>query len=33
MYLEENLKLRPEDMSDKSVALDELAEMHQQVCI
>lgn len=32
MYLEENLKLRPEDLSDKAVALDELEEMHQQVC-
>ncbi|XP_048324435.2 E3 ubiquitin-protein ligase listerin [Ziziphus jujuba] len=31
IYLEENLKLRPEDLSDKAVALDELEEMHQQV--
>lgn len=31
MYLEENLKLTPENMSDKAVALDELKEMHQQV--
>lgn len=31
MYLEENLKLTPESMSDKAVALDELQEMHQQV--
>jgi hypothetical protein len=33
MYLEENLKLTPENMSDKSVASDELKEMHQQVNI
>lgn len=33
MYLEENLKLTPQSMSDKAVALDELQEMHQQVCI
>ncbi|KAI3781450.1 hypothetical protein L2E82_11465 [Cichorium intybus] len=31
MYLEENLKLTPQSMSDKAVALDELQEMHQQV--
>lgn len=31
MYLEENLKLTPQNMSDKAVALDELKEMHQQV--
>ncbi|XP_059429493.1 E3 ubiquitin-protein ligase listerin [Corylus avellana] len=31
MYLEENLKLSPENMSDKAVASDELKEMHQQV--
>ncbi|KAJ4827656.1 hypothetical protein Tsubulata_040241 [Turnera subulata] len=31
VYLEENLKLKPESMSDKEVALDELEEMHQQV--
>ncbi|KAJ0075996.1 hypothetical protein Patl1_35096 [Pistacia atlantica] len=31
MYLEENLKLTPQDLSDKAVALDELEEMHQQV--
>jgi Na+/phosphate symporter len=33
MYLEENLKLTPENMSDKAVASDELKEMHQQVNI
>ena len=33
MYLEENLKLTPEHMSDKAVALDELKEMHQRVNI
>ena len=33
MYLEENLKLTPQNMSDKAVALDELKEMHQQVTI
>ena len=32
MYLEENLKLTPQNLSDKAVALDELQEMHQQVC-
>ncbi|MBA0730942.1 hypothetical protein Golax_022593 [Gossypium laxum] len=31
MYLEENLKLTPQNLSDKTVALDELQEMHQQV--
>ncbi|XVF20393.1 hypothetical protein REPUB_Repub11eG0194700 [Reevesia pubescens] len=31
MYLEENLKLTPQNLSDKAVALDELQEMHQQV--
>lgn len=31
MYLEENLKLTPKDMSDKATALDELEEMHKQV--
>lgn len=31
MYLEENLKLTPQNMSEKAAALDELAEMHQQV--
>nr|XP_043619247.1 E3 ubiquitin-protein ligase listerin [Erigeron canadensis] len=31
VYLGENLKLTPESMSDKAVALDELQEMHQQV--
>lgn len=31
MYLEENLKLTPQSLSDKAVALDELQEMHQQV--
>lgn len=30
-YLEENLKLTPQDLSDKAVAMDELEEMHQQV--
>lgn len=33
MYLDENLKLTPQSMSDKVTALDELEEMHQQVCI
>ena len=33
MYLEEYLKLTPEHMSDKAVALDELKEMHQRVSI
>lgn len=33
MYLEENLKLTPENMSDKAVASDELKEMHLQVNI
>lgn len=31
IYLEENLKLTPQSLSDKAVALDELGEMHQQV--
>jgi hypothetical protein len=31
MYLEENLKLTPESLSDKAVAKDELEEMYQQV--
>ncbi|XP_076904678.1 E3 ubiquitin-protein ligase listerin-like [Bidens hawaiensis] len=31
MYLGDNLKLTPQSMSDKAVALDELQEMHQQV--
>ncbi|GAV58652.1 zf-RING_2 domain-containing protein [Cephalotus follicularis] len=31
MYLEENLRLTPQILSDKAVALDELGEMHQQV--
>ncbi|XP_071696870.1 E3 ubiquitin-protein ligase listerin [Rutidosis leptorrhynchoides] len=31
LYLEENLKLTPQSMSDKAVAADELEEMHQQV--
>ncbi|XP_052185068.1 E3 ubiquitin-protein ligase listerin isoform X2 [Diospyros lotus] len=31
MYLEENLNLTPQSMSDKATALDELQEMHQQV--
>ncbi|XP_022730534.1 LOW QUALITY PROTEIN: E3 ubiquitin-protein ligase listerin [Durio zibethinus] len=31
IYLEENLKLTPQNLSDKAVALDELQEMHQQV--
>ncbi|XP_024158804.1 E3 ubiquitin-protein ligase listerin isoform X2 [Rosa chinensis] len=31
IYLEENLRLTPQNMSDKGTALDELQEMHQQV--
>ncbi|GAU13221.1 hypothetical protein TSUD_245910 [Trifolium subterraneum] len=31
MYLEENLKLMPQSLSDKAVAKDELEEMYQQV--
>ncbi|XP_057953322.1 E3 ubiquitin-protein ligase listerin [Malania oleifera] len=31
LYLEENLKLTPQSISDKAAALDELEEMHQQV--
>ncbi|KAL6195350.1 hypothetical protein ACLB2K_030969 [Fragaria x ananassa] len=31
VYLEENLRLTPQSMSDKGTALDELQEMHQQV--
>ncbi|KAK7276086.1 hypothetical protein RIF29_17218 [Crotalaria pallida] len=31
MYLEENLKLSPQNLSDKATALDELEEMYQQV--
>ncbi|KAG9151170.1 hypothetical protein Leryth_002735 [Lithospermum erythrorhizon] len=31
VYLEENLKLTPQRMSEKAVASDELEEMHQQV--
>ncbi|GLT26789.1 hypothetical protein SLA2020_018310 [Shorea laevis] len=31
IYLEENLKLTPQNLSDKEVAVDELEEMHQQV--
>ncbi|KAL6967782.1 RING-type E3 ubiquitin transferase [Sarracenia purpurea var. burkii] len=31
MYLEENLNLTPQSMSDKATALDESEEMHQQV--
>uniref|UniRef100_A0A2C9U3H8 E3 ubiquitin-protein ligase listerin n=1 Tax=Manihot esculenta TaxID=3983 RepID=A0A2C9U3H8_MANES len=30
MYLEENLKLTPQSMSDRAAALDELEDMHQQ---
>jgi len=30
-YLEENLKLTPQNLSDKSLASDELEEMYQQV--
>lgn len=33
IYLEENLRLTPQNMSDKGTALDELQEMHQQVWI
>lgn len=32
MYLEENLKLTPNDMTDKAAAADELEEMHNLVC-
>ena len=32
IYLEENLKLTPDTLSEKVVAKDELEEMHQQVC-
>ncbi|XP_028768908.1 E3 ubiquitin-protein ligase listerin [Neltuma alba] len=31
MYLDENLKLTPQNLSDKAAALDELEEMYQQV--
>jgi len=31
MYLEENLKLTPQNLSDKVVATDELNEIYQQV--
>lgn len=31
MYIEENLKLTPENLSDKATAPDELEEMYQQV--
>lgn len=31
MYLEENLKLTPQSMSDKAIAFDEVEEMHHQV--
>lgn len=31
IYLEENLRLTPQNMSDKGTALDELQEMYQQV--
>lgn len=31
MYLEENLKLTPQNLSDKATASDELEEMYQQV--
>lgn len=31
MYLEENLKLTPQNLSDKATAMDELEEMYQQV--
>ena len=31
MYLEENLKLTPQSLSDKAVALDELEDMYHQV--
>lgn len=30
-YIEENLKLTPQSLSDKATASDELEEMHQQV--
>lgn len=30
-YLEENLKLTPQNLSDKAIASDELEEMYQQV--
>ena len=33
MYIEENLKLTPQSMSDKVTATDELEEMHKQVPI
>ncbi|CAH9129291.1 unnamed protein product [Cuscuta epithymum] len=33
MYIEENLKLNPQSMSEKMTALDELEEMHRQVTI
>lgn len=32
-YIEENLKLTPQSLSDKANASDELEEMHQQVMI
>lgn len=31
MYLEENLMLTPQNLSDKAAAMDELEEMYQQV--
>lgn len=31
IYIEENLKLTPQSMSDKMTAQDELEEMHRQV--
>ncbi|XP_022848921.1 E3 ubiquitin-protein ligase listerin [Olea europaea var. sylvestris] len=31
LYIEENLKLTPQSLSDKTIASDELEEMHQQV--
>lgn len=33
MYLDENLKLKPQSMSDKVTPADELEEMHQRVSI
>jgi E3 ubiquitin-protein ligase listerin len=32
LYLNENLKLTPQALSDKAIPMDELEDMHQRVC-
>lgn len=33
LYLDENLKLTPQAMSDKATPIDELEDMHHRVCV